>query len=283
MVLTFTGTCAYRATRIGQAIKSFISVARIPGRQPFNFQKGFSLAATASIVGAGLILSCVSECEGVIMQGDVAIVRVNAMIDGFSVVALRDIAAGEVLYATDDGWQAAGGFRTGEGHGDVSIISTAISKGTVFDVTSAGTSFDLSMSGDQVILFTGTLSSPTLIYAVDWAHKGWNSDATSSNTSADPAVAPSVLPALTDRLTVSIGTASAYEYIGTTTGTTDELLNDIGNAANWTATSDTTWGSGTFSVVPEPAASSAIAGVWLLALCGWRVWRQSRCGGKLKS
>ena len=41
--------------------------------------------------------------------------------------------------------------------------------------------------------------------------------------------------------------------------------------------------SGSLTAVPEPAASGAIAGVWLLALCGWRVWRQRRCGEKLKS
>jgi hypothetical protein len=41
--------------------------------------------------------------------------------------------------------------------------------------------------------------------------------------------------------------------------------------------------SGEIAAVPEPAAAGAIAGVWLLALCGWRVWRQSRCGEKLKS
>ncbi len=38
----------------------------------------------------------------------------------------------------------------------------------------------------------------------------------------------------------------------------------------------------TYSAVPEPAASGAIAGAGLLALCSLRIWRQRRCGGKAK-
>jgi hypothetical protein len=52
------------------------------------------------------------------------------------------------------------------------------------------------------------------------------------------------------------------------------------NIANWriddisiTATSD-------LAAVPEPAASGAMSGAGLLALCGWRIWQQRRCGGK---
>jgi hypothetical protein len=40
---------------------------------------------------------------------------------------------------------------------------------------------------------------------------------------------------------------------------------------------------GTVTAVPEPAASGAIAGAGLLALCSLRIWRQRRCGEKLKS
>jgi hypothetical protein len=36
----------------------------------------------------------------------------------------------------------------------------------------------------------------------------------------------------------------------------------------------------TYSAVPEPAAWGAIAGAGLLALCGWRIWQQRRCGRK---
>ena len=44
---------------------------------------------------------------------DVAIVRVNSSVDGFSVLALRDLARTEALYWTDDGWTQANAFRSG--------------------------------------------------------------------------------------------------------------------------------------------------------------------------
>jgi hypothetical protein len=54
-------------------------------------------------------------------------------------------------------------------------------------------------------------------------------------------------------------------------------------SANWRIDDISITTTSELTAVPEPTASGAIAGVWLLALCGWRVWRQRCCGEKLKS
>jgi len=41
--------------------------------------------------------------------------------------------------------------------------------------------------------------------------------------------------------------------------------------------------NGALMPIPEPAAWGAISAAGLLAICGFRVWRQRRCGEKLKS
>lgn len=213
------------------------------------------------IFAAGcVILGSAFACLGSIVPGDVAIVRVNNDVDGFSLLVLRDIAASESLFATDRGWIAAGGFRDNEGNGATDFITAGILKGSVIDVTAANVgTLALSASGDQIILFTGTLVSPGLVFAMDWGNaSGWDADATSATTSADPVVAR-----LADRYTVTLGSAAAYKYNGVTTGTPDQLLNLIADSANWVSTTDAKWSGGGFTVVPEP---STFIGGALLAL-----------------
>ncbi|MCB1560855.1 MAG: cadherin-like domain-containing protein [Xanthomonadales bacterium] len=81
-----------------------------------------------------------------------------------------------------------------------------------------------------MIAFTGTLASPTVIYAANSEGTGWQADATSSNTSALPT-------GLVDGTTAVALTPEAdnWAYTGTTSGTPAELLAAIGNVANWTS------------------------------------------------
>ncbi len=51
----------------------------------------------------------------VLSAGDIAIVQYNSgTTDSFTFVFLRDVEAGTVVNFTDNGWQAPGGFRSGE-------------------------------------------------------------------------------------------------------------------------------------------------------------------------
>ncbi len=159
--------------------------------------------------------------------GDIAIIGFNFdNPDEFAFVLLTDITAGTEIHFTDNGWLAAGGFRTGEGE-DVWTAGTDMSAGTVITLTASSMAF--SSSGDQIIAFQGSLGTPSLIYALNSEGSGWQSDATSSNTSALPT-------GLTDGYTAialnEIDNAK-YDVANGTSGTKDELLSLISNTANW--------------------------------------------------
>ena len=66
----------------------------------------------------------------VLTPGDIAIIHASADgADQFSFVLLRDIDAGTVINFTDNGWRAAGGFRSGEG--TVTYTASAAAAGSV--------------------------------------------------------------------------------------------------------------------------------------------------------
>jgi hypothetical protein len=81
-----------------------------------------------------------------LVQGDVAIVHyVSDNPDTFAFVFLRDIEAGTTVNFTDNGWLAAGGFRSGEGTATYTA-PTDITAGTVITVP-IGT-MELNVDGD---------------------------------------------------------------------------------------------------------------------------------------
>ena len=87
----------------------------------------------------------------VLAAGDIAIVQYNTTTtDAFTFVFLRDVEVGTTVNFTDNGWQAAGGFRPGEG--TVTYIApSAITAGTT--VTLSGLNLD--DAGDQIIAYQG--------------------------------------------------------------------------------------------------------------------------------
>ena len=210
-----------------------------PGNFTIQAAGGSLTAATSGNIGA----------VGVVTKGDVAIIRLNGSTDGLTVLALRNLLAGEVLYWTDDGWTAGNAFRGAEGAGTTDVLTSDIAAGSTFDVTASS----LNASGEQLFLFTGTKASPTLVYGADWGNtQGWDADSTGTGDSADPAVSGG---GLDDEETVSIA-GNPVKYTGTKTGTKAQLLAAIANFNNWSTTSDTSWGDGNFTIV-TPAAEPA--------------------------
>ena len=186
--------------------------------------------------------------------GDVAVVRVNnsgTPNDGFSFVALKTLSASNGLFFTDNGWTQTNAFRQSEYPGTLSLLASDIPAGSVVDVDAGK---NLSIFGDQVILFTNTLAAPKLLFGLDWGNEaGWDPDATNTYTSADPAA--TTPPALAAGLSLSLGNSNAYYYAGPMIGLKEMILAAIGNTNNWVAVSASnspSWDRGSFLLVDNP-------------------------------
>jgi len=160
----------------------------------------------------------------VLAPGDIAIVQYNSTTtDAFTFVFLRDVEVGTVVNFTDNGWQAAGGFRPGEG--TVTYTAPApITAGTI--VTLSGLNLD--DAGDQIIAYQGDPATPTILHVVDLAdgNNAVAGDATNDNTTALP-------PGFTlDVNAVAVGFDNAV-YAGPNSGPPDELFPLINDPANW--------------------------------------------------
>jgi len=135
--------------------------------------------------------------------------------DLLSVVFLTDVEAGTTFTITDNGWLAAGGFRTGEGIFTVTI-SEALACGTevvfiigapmlqnaaldvedtdgnvVGALSSVSGNILLSGSGDQVFFYQGpapTLADQSGFITAIQMNGAWDTNASSSTTSAQPSV-----------------------------------------------------------------------------------------------
>ncbi|MEM6255563.1 MAG: ExeM/NucH family extracellular endonuclease [Cyanobacteria bacterium P01_D01_bin.156] len=165
--------------------------------------------------------------------GGIAIVGFNFdNPDEFAFVSLVDLEAGTEINFTDNGWQAAGSFRSTEGT-FTWTAPTDIAAGTV--VNPAVSSILFSASGDQILAYQGDATNPTFIYALNSeGNPGvWQSDATSSNISALPT-------GLVDgESAVALDEIDNAIYTGTTSGTKAELLAAISDSSNWSGNNST--------------------------------------------
>lgn len=166
--------------------------------------------------------------------GDIALVGYAADAGGktFSFVILADIS-GQTLSFTDNGWLAAGGFRSGEG--TVSYVVPANTPiGTVVTITGLTGTMNPSTGGDQILAYFGSAASPTFLFALDFAdgNTTYAGDATNANTSA----VPTGLTFGTNALAFGLDNGA---YTGSLSGTRLEILANIANPANWTL-NDTT-------------------------------------------
>lgn len=163
--------------------------------------------------------------------GDVALIGFSADTGGksFSLVLLTAVEAGTTISFTDNGWLAAGGFRTGEGVVTYTAPAGGAAAGTVITFSGLTSTLNPSTSGDQIIAYQGAGATATPLFSVDFAdgNATYAGDATSSNTSAIPTGLAANSTAL------AFGTDNGA-YVGTTTGTRAEILSAIANSANWT-------------------------------------------------
>ena len=207
-----------------------------------------------------VLVLAASSANAALSVGDIAFVEFNADDpDSAKFVALADLAAGEKINFTDNGWLSSGSFRSNEGTSSYTVGAGGIAAGTVVNVPIGSMAF--AAAGDQILAYTGSSSSPTFIYALNDDGSSWQSNSTSSNTSALPT-------GLTNGLTaVALSERDNYAYTGTTVGTQAELLAALSNPANWTGhdSARQTYSGGNFTVTPEPA-TMALLGLGALVL-----------------
>lgn len=139
-----------------------------------------------------IILLVAINSKAAINPGDLVLVGFNANgTDQIAILATKNIAQGEIFKLTDKGWTSANSFYSSEGI--LTWNGAAIEQGTIINIdlgnlanfTKSG-SFDLSASGDQIFIYTGSESNPTFIYGVNFNSTTWSTNATNSNTSALP-------------------------------------------------------------------------------------------------
>jgi len=191
--------------------------------------------------------------------GDIAIVgfsadtttAAGATPKSLTFVVLTDVDEGTVLNFTDNGWLAAGGFRSGEG-----VVSYTfggpVTAGTVITIGGLTGQLNPSTSGDQLLAYQGTAADPSFVFAVDFAdgNTTFAANATNSNTSAVPTGLTFGSTAL------AFGTDNGA-YTGPTTGSAADLRAAIANPANWTLSDAVPVAPvGTFTVTGRPTTVS---------------------------
>ncbi|NND10142.1 MAG: hypothetical protein HKN96_02940, partial [Flavobacteriaceae bacterium] len=186
-----------------------------------------------------------SFSQTTLSAGDIAITGFTTdNPDQFTFVLLVDVESGTQVNFTDRGWDSvAGAFRSGEGTLTWTATSN-LSAGTniyvqdldnpftadVGTITDDG-SFQLSGSGDQILVYQGTDLSPTFLNAIhtDGDDGGW-SNATGTSSTALP-------PGLTDGVdAIYFGEIDNGSFMCTgnpINGSPSYVLSEIVDVSNW--------------------------------------------------
>ncbi len=172
--------------------------------------------------------------------GDIAVIGYEGdSPDWFSIVLLVDIPEGTVVYFTDNGFNDTGALNTTEGTiawtvpaGGLTASSVVKFTGDTWSVDQGSVTvsggFNLATGGDQIIVYQGSSSTPSFIYAISslpWVASG----TISSNTTYLPT-------GLVDGETAfdfSTEYDNGYYNVIPFSGTHDELLASIADETNW--------------------------------------------------
>lgn len=216
-----------------------------------------------------ILLSNILFSQTTLAPGDIAIIQYNARGNPeiIKFIALTKIESGTEINFTDKGWITTGTpqFRTNEGV-HTWVASSDVLCGDIVTVATTNTigSFGLSVDGDQILVYQGTLASPVFIFAINNDGNGvWQSSATSAQTSA-------LLPGLTNTVNaVAIQEVNNVLYSGSLVGNKATILSNICDKSNWnsgnTATSNNTNNSTSALNFTDTFTSTFSAGSWSIA------------------
>jgi len=198
-----------------------------------------------------LFISAASFGQTTLTPGDIIIIGLRTDTPKeFRFVTLVDLDPGTEIYFTDSGWNGTS-FRASEGglkYTAPSLISAGTNIGYTgtnaeigdnpnFSIYTDGVGnngFNLSMSGDQVIVFQGSGTSPTFIFAIQSNSTVWQVGSDDANQSD----LPTGLTAGTNALALGVdaGAESEFDniyYTGAISGTKAAILLAIANPTNW--------------------------------------------------
>jgi len=234
-----------------------------------------------TVLASALALAAALPAQAALTAGDIAIIgRINnGTPDSFSFVALSNIAAGEVIYFTDNGWTGSAyrGSTATDGDGNENLTrwtaSSAIAAGTIVSSTSADftvsgaiagassgsyASLALSTGGDQITAFqNGNASNPLFNVATQTALFQLD-DTNGFETAIDSgtgAVSPG-LTAGTTALTLNYKVAGGISVLSSVLSgpakTKDQWLATFADSANWGAAAALPTAGIAVTAVPEP-------------------------------
>lgn len=179
--------------------------------------------------------------------------------DRFEFIPLVDLDAGTEILFTESGWHATNGnWRNNDTTEGVLLYTApaAVAAGTIISFeedasdgsiilptdgsitnSSLGNSWALSVSGDQITIFQGTVTNPSFIFCLTSNSSAWH-DATSTTSTAIPtglqngntAVAAGAGEGVGDEFDNVYYDAAAKPLDGKSKS---EILALVGNAANW--------------------------------------------------
>ena len=193
------------------------------------------------------ILLCKGYNQTNLSPGDVVIIGISGDNKTFNFVPLIDLAEGTEIYFTDSGWIGPG-FRANEGGvkytapaggllagSNIQYIAGAANFVSVNDPFIGMNGFNLSTSGDQILVFQGSTAVPNFIFAAQSNSTQWQSSATNSNTSG----LPTGLVDGNTAIAYGSGPGAGDEFdniwydCSTTTGAPSVVLVAVANQNNW--------------------------------------------------
>jgi hypothetical protein len=231
------------------------------------------MKTTFSILGASLILSCASVCQGVLVTFDFS--GASYVNSSWSTGTTTDSHATASAFADGAGitaasgsgrlnasaWTQTGGLGTAEGNNDYFGFTITPNSGYGINLNLAVVTFTLQVSP----------SGPHSYSLVDKIGSGGLADLQDGTFTSG---------AQTTSFSYTFG-SSGNDNI--TSGVEFQIYGYDATAGAGTMSANAFSLGGTISAVPEPAEWGAISALGLMGICGLREWRQRRCGEKLKS